>query len=377
VLPVGRAALGSQISPFTRACSESNDVADWLDAMRVHDGEGARARTDLIRKLGAAISESFLEPIADTLQNCERLIVVSHGPTHHLPFHCLPWAEGTLLDTHTVSYVPSTSLLEPKDPGIRTQGEVVFAASSRSAVFDPSIGGQKVDLGPWSPELQPRRCPPLPWAITEIQEIVQFYRACKCLDEREFTKVRFLDSIENASIAHIAAHGVVLKSVPELSSLLLPNGEQISVHELIGRRLRADLLVMSACHSGAGKLMPGDDVLGFERALLAAGVRTMVLSLWSANDLSTMLLMREFHRLCSAGTLPADSLRASQRWLRRRTAAQLKGDIESIDTEAADQARTWLSEFDAGQRLFEHPFFWAPFICSSIETRATARRNLS
>ena len=110
-------------------------------------------------------------------------------------------------------------------------------------------------------------------------------------------------------------------------------------------------------------LTQSDEVLGFERALLAASARRLVLSLWKANDLSTTLLMRQFHRSYANGASAADSLGTAQLWLRDRAARDIVADLTSIAGEGAGKARDFFGEFDAKQKPFEHPFFWAPFTC--------------
>jgi len=132
---------------------------------------------------------------------------------------------------------------------------------------------------------------------------------------------------------HLATHGIVDEQAPLFSALLTSPAEgqpsRVSLFELTSRRIRARLVVLSACETGLGKLFAGDEVAGLTRALLEAGAETVVASLWKVSDESTATLMAEFHRRRQAGTNSAQALR-----------------------EAALSVR----------RTFAHPFYWAPFV---------------
>jgi CHAT domain-containing protein len=72
--------------------------------------------------------------------------------------------------------------------------------------------------------------------------------------------------------------------------------------------LAADLVVLSACDTGRGKIT-GDGVIGLSRSFVAAGVRSVVVSLWLVPDTTTAELMTEFHKLLLSNNDKAESLR--------------------------------------------------------------------
>jgi CHAT domain-containing protein len=94
-------------------------------------------------------------------------------------------------------------------------------------------------------------------------------------------------------------------------------------------QLKAKLVVLSACETGLGKLLGGDEVAGLTRTILSAGANTVVSSLWKVSDDSTALLMQGFYKRLRAGEQPAEALRAS--------ALEVK-------------------------KQYPHPFYWAPFV---------------
>ena len=75
------------------------------------------------------------------------------------------------------------------------------------------------------------------------------------------------------------------------------------------------LVVLSACRTGEGEIIPGEGVVGLSWALLRAGARGVVASLWSVEDAATTDLMVAFHRELATRTDPVQALAAAQRQL--------------------------------------------------------------
>jgi CHAT domain-containing protein len=89
------------------------------------------------------------------------------------------------------------------------------------------------------------------------------------------------------------------------------------------------LVALSGCQSGLAEISGSDDLLGLIRGFLYAGARSLLLSLWSVNDESTMALMSEFYKEWQKGANKAQALQSAMRSVRE---------------------------------VFPHPFHWAPFI---------------
>jgi CHAT domain-containing protein len=104
--------------------------------------------------------------------------------------------------------------------------------------------------------------------------------------------------------------------------------EQLSALEVFSLRLNAQLVVLSACQSGLGKLSNGDELIGLNRAFLFAGSRSLISTLWRVDDVGTALLFKYFYRELR-GKSTAEALRAAQLQLKSRA-------------------------------LYAHPTYWAP-----------------
>ncbi|KAK3389734.1 CHAT domain-containing protein [Podospora didyma] len=109
-----------------------------------------------------------------------------------------------------------------------------------------------------------------------------------------------------------------------MSSVALADVEQLTVGELLGRRLKTSLIVLSACDTGLGQSTDGDDAVGFARSLLVAGVQAIVVSVWPVNDLVTSVLMREFYQRLQKGQGGSEASREAQLAARQLKAEEME-----------------------------------------------------
>lgn len=144
-------------------------------------------------------------------------------------------------------------------------------------------------------------------------------------------------------IVHIATHGIVNADQPELSSILLAplgqadNDDILYSGEIYNLNLSTDLVVLSACETGLGKIMKGEGIIGLNRALLYAGARNLIVSLWKVADVPTAELMRHFYK----------------------SILRQGNDLSQSDySHALFLAKLQL----VNNPRLAHPYFWSPFI---------------
>ncbi len=111
----------------------------------------------------------------------------------------------------------------------------------------------------------------------------------------------------------------------------------------MGLDLAADVVTLSACRTGRGKLRRGEGVIGLSRAFLTAGASSVVVSLWDVDDRSTLRLMEAFYREIAAGKAAPEAVLEARRSLFRQT------------TEAKLVFRT-------RPLGYAHPRLWASFV---------------
>ena len=111
----------------------------------------------------------------------------------------------------------------------------------------------------------------------------------------------------------------------------------LSAYEISKLNLKnLDLVVLSACQTGLGEIM-GDGVFGLQRGFKIAGAKSIIMSLWKVNDLSTQMMMTEFYRNYCLGLSKHHALLNAQKYIRE------------------------FSDED-GNKIFKDPYYWAGFI---------------
>jgi CHAT domain-containing protein len=111
------------------------------------------------------------------------------------------------------------------------------------------------------------------------------------------------DELGKYKYLHFATHGIVDEQKPELSEIYLsPDSSKkedgnLYSGEIYNLKINADLVTLSACQTGLGKVQKGEGIIGLTRALLYAGANNLIVSLWSVGDKSTSLLMVDFYTL--------------------------------------------------------------------------------
>jgi CHAT domain-containing protein len=295
--------------------------------------------------LATILAETLLRPLGGTIDGYNDLIIVPYGAGHILPFHALPWHGEPLAATHTISYLPSASVIQflATQNAVMHTDQVLAVGNPANMAYTPPLGGP------------PRPADSLREAATEARLVAELFPEGLALVDEEATQAAVRNCIDYP-LLHFATHGYLSEEAPLLSAILLANGEALTVYELMGMRLHADLVVLSACNTAQGETTGGDDVLGLTRGLLAAGARAAVVSLWPVHDLATSLLMCAFYQALKAGEPPRKALQRAQ--------LQLCGLSDARATEGDQSQMRHLGEENGDLQAgdYSHPFYWAPFI---------------
>ncbi len=136
---------------------------------------------------------------------------------------------------------------------------------------------------------------------------------------QEASEQRFKDIAPDCGILLLAMHGLANDEHPELSCLLFgrPRGDSINndvlfSNELQIMQLQADLAVLSACHTGFGKLHKGEGVYSLARAFAVAGVPSTVMSIWRLHETTAPVLIEAFFKHLKAGKTKDEALRLAK-----------------------------------------------------------------
>ena len=223
-----------------------------------------------------------------------------------VPFAALRDGQGRyLIEQHTLSDVPSLGIL-----GL-THEELTAGAKGKGILVVGNPAMPSLSVGPGEPA-QPLNS--LPGAEREARAVALRFHATPLIGAAA-SKDEVLRRLPNAGIVHLATHGLLDENTGGYQSALAlaPKGGDsgfLTTTEIQDLKLSADLVVLSACDTGRGKIS-GDGILGLARAFLTAGTPTLMVSLWSIADASTAYLMDHFYQRLQQGESKGQSLRGA------------------------------------------------------------------
>ncbi|MCK4547218.1 MAG: tetratricopeptide repeat protein [Candidatus Eisenbacteria sp.] len=288
------------------------------------------------------LSGVLLDPVSDLMHPAERLIVVPDGPLLGIPFETLPCPVDIrrealeispdepwqfLIEHFEVCNAVSASLWRylttlARGPTRATRELIAFG--------DPNL----------EYEAAGRHWARLAYSGSEIRELDRILspRRTRILRAEEASEDHVKEEAAGSyEVLHFATHACASNVDPSASGLLLaPSGNNdgfLTSLEILGLDLAADLVTLSACQTGRGRLVSGEGILGLSRAFFYAGSTSVLASLWEVDDAHTARFMGRFYRHLVGGASKGEALALTKR--------------ECISGEHG---------------LSPHPCFWAPFV---------------
>jgi CHAT domain-containing protein len=154
----------------------------------------------------------------------------------------------------------------------------------------------------------------LPATVKEVQAIANSFNNSVTLIEEQFSRQAIESKFKNHNILHLATHAEFNTGAPDNSFIIFGNGDKIRLNEITDWQIpNIDLIVLSACQTGAGKLGSGVEILGFGYQVQKAGAKQAIASLWKVDDAGTQALMEAFYGELKKGNVTvAEALRRSQ-----------------------------------------------------------------
>jgi len=288
------------------------------------------------------------EVIPDTIEN---LIIIPDGILYYLPFeslilptHIQSLGDEFLISRYKISYMPSSSslLFLSKKKGVSYSKDLLAFGNPS---YPEKTAKKKEGIEKHSEILkelyqnQGFDFSALPYSEREIKEISRFIsKNRRDIYLRENAKEDVIKRIplEDYNIIHFACHGFLNEKFPFRSALLLSLDNDVKedgflqVREIYNLRMTANLVTLSACHTGKGKLEKGEGVLGLPRIFFYSGARSVLSTLWKIDDKSSAKFMSYFYYYLSKGMYKAQALQLAK--------------LKMINSKLS------------------HPFYWAAFI---------------
>ena len=298
------------------------------------------ASMDLLDAQSTKLAGSLLDPLGPVIDAHEKLIITPYGELNSLPFAALKWKGQWLGHQRTLTYLPSASMLQAlARPSSTAPQSILAVGNPRKMTHQPPFG-------------EVETLPPLEFAEAEATSVAGLYGGTALTDAHaSIDEVR--PGLKAYRRLHFATHGLLYDEAPLLSGMALADGYVLTVQELMGIRIDADIVVVSACRSGLGARTGGEEIVGLSRGLLAAGARAVIVSLWSVPDRSTAILMVRFHQHVRDGMDVAKALQAAEIWL---------SELDSDDLAAEEDKLRDMGSRPVQPTGSTHPRQWAPFV---------------
>ncbi len=301
--------------------------------------------------ISATLSRMLIGPVATEMKN-KRLLIVADGILQYVPFAALPNPAAAdlrplIVDNEMVSApsasaiavlrqfpadrLPSRQLLAVlADPVFSNDDPRVGSLNSRAAAVAETPAASDVKRSAVEsglPDLVRLR-----FSRQEANAITRFAAHDAKLEAVDFAANRNLatgSEVGRYCILHFATHGLINNEHPELSGIVLslvdeqgrPQNGFLRLYDIYNLKLRADLVVLSACQTALGREVRGEGIIGLTRGFMYAGASRVAASLWRIDDRATAELMRRFYQAMLQESLsPAAALRAAQvsMWRERR-----------------------------------------------------------
>ena len=276
--------------------------------------------------------DAVIDPILDMLEpQDDELVIVSDGAL------CFtPWA--AVIESIRIRIVPSLTSYQL----ILSVPEGHHEKKGALLVGDPCLKDLK------------KRFKGLPYAQEEVEMIASILKT-RPLTGIHATKAEVMKRMSSVGLIHIAAHGnehtgeIALSPNPGWSSKFPQRKDYIlKMSDVQAVNIRARLVVLSCCHSGRGRILKGEGVVGIARAFLAAGARSVLASLWAIEDEATMVFMKSFYQHLMEGKTASAAVQQSMNFLRESeqfsetrcwAPFQLIGDDVMIEFEVDDDVK--------------------------------------
>jgi len=267
--------------------------------------------------------DAVIAPLRPYLPAGGRVVLASFSWLHLLPLGVARDRETGRYasDEYTLGFSPSLAALK-----------VAREQASRTAVSPDAQNGERL-LG----VAYPGRGTPgtrgyLHNVLPELEAVERYFEHVTPLHMEDATATAVVEKARGHDVVHLGCHGLFDARAPSQSGLMLAKDSWLTIQPIITRLHldRARLAVLSACQTGQLDVRRGEEHVGLVQAMMTAGARTVVASLWSVDDASTRVLFEEFYAALGEGQSPAEAL--------ARAASRVR------------QHPGW-----------EHPYYWAAF----------------
>lgn len=291
----------------------------------------------------------------EDLAKYSKITVIPDGILHSLPFDLLLTNHSTEISSfrqlpyrvksQAVHYTTSATALMRLKEGSSLKGNEVLAYAplfNESSVTNRDVAFDSIRAAAGN----------LAYTQSEVTGIAKHFEVIEMLD-REATEKSFRENASDYPIIHVASHGIIEPTKTIYSKLLFSPYETdslsdgyLNMREILTLDIPAKMVVLSACNTGSGEILFGEGVLSMANGFFYAGAKSVVTTLWTANDQSTAKVMDQFYENLAKEQTKSEALRNAK--------------LE------------YLNQVDG---LLAHPYYWAHFTVNGDDSPIVVSGN--
>ena len=327
--------------------------ADFEDEVLAYLRAIKKYRIDDFNRGNQALYKILIKPVESAIKGKSELIIIPDKYLYCLPFETLYKPEtgnnpsdfrnnNYLVKVHNISYHYSNTLycqiLQENKTETSAGGFIGFApvfSSDRlnnqvtergASIFDSLNFNNYETLR--SISIDGKTYNHLPYSEKEVSSIASLFEdrnqnATSYLFDQA-NEISFKNNIADYQYVHLATHGIVNEMNPNLSGIIfaqpeIDTGENAAsddgilfAGEMYNLDLNADLVVLSACETGLGRIVNGEGIMSMTRGFIYSGTPNILFSLWKVGDKNTYELMVNFYRDILGGDTYSNALRKAK-----------------------------------------------------------------
>ncbi|MEK9510917.1 CHAT domain-containing protein [Limnospira fusiformis PMC 851.14] len=379
---------------WTSSEEDLQQLIDWTNAYRrdyyTNKDQWRETIAQRLEELAQILHlDEILQNLRQNFPNCQKLILIPHRFLHLFPLHALPvhlpsFPNPLLLDGEKGANFPSSPLYQVGRGagGEGSEGKFLQDLFPKGVTYAPNC--QLLQQAQSRPRLNFKRLfaiqnptEDLGWADVEIETIRTLFPNPDILETEKATTAKLLDNqrqelLRQTHHLYFSCHAAFNPTSPLDSGLLLADGV-LTLENIIAKLnlSNCSLVTLSACETGQVAVDRTDEYISLSSGFILAGSPSVLVSLWSVNQVSTaLLLIRTYELLQQQPGQLAQSLQAAQKWLRETT---VKG-FEQWRQQCPLFSEEWRAELkpifaQMGQnkeegvnhRPYQSPYHWAAF----------------
>jgi CHAT domain-containing protein len=296
--------------------------------------------------LGRKFYKVLIEPCLEYTER-QNLTIVPDGAITYLPFEALLTEDA---DQEYINYLVLPYMIRKFSVGYSHSSTLMFSkriktrpTENRVLAFAPDYKDPlrlARDTSWYRQVLDSDFLLPIPGVLKEVQSINESVPSRVFLKEQA-TERNFKQHAPDYNVLHLAMHTLMRDDNPLWSMLAFTNvndadtieDNRLYAYEIYNMKLNAQMVVLSSCSSGFGKMQKGEGMMSLARGFIYAGCPSIVMTLWQVSDKSSSDLMTSFYRYLKKGKSKQEAMRMAK-----------LGYLESADD------------------LTSNPYFWSGFV---------------